>query len=207
MTRSAHQIIVGIVLSWLALGAPHPANAEFSFVNCTGNEETITDAYSLAFSRAKEAEESVGDNELYDTWFGTWTQERDAIVKSKLADIIAHSLIGTPAFTCYPAGDPECDEDGDGVDDTTAFVYLEESFEIHLCDPFWTVEQGDEGIDKTDVLIHEVAHFHLGANTEDHCYGDSGIGSCVDLAIANPDEAVNNADSYMHFIKNAPFGF
>ena len=198
--------LIGAVSLVLAAVLSGPAAADFAFEGCEGREGVITDAYTSAFSRAKAAEDRVADNELYETWFGEWTAERESIVRANLADIIAHSLIGTPAFTCYPAAHAECDEDGDGVDDAFAFVFEDESFEIHLCDPFWTVEQATN-VDKTDVLIHEVSHFHIGAETDDHCYGDFGIGSCIDLAIAKPDFAVRNADSYMYFIKTAAGSF
>ncbi|MEM9900072.1 MAG: M35 family metallo-endopeptidase [Pseudomonadota bacterium] len=204
--------LVNLMRRWvIALGLtglvalPTPALAKFQFSGCAGKEDTIADAYALAFSRAKAAEDKVSANELYLTWFGAWTEARGKIVSDNLADIIAQTLVGTPAFTCYPAGDSACDEDGDGTDDYYAFIYAGESFEIHLCEPFWTVEQNLD-IDKTDVLIHEVSHFHIGAQTSDHCYGASGIGSCIDLAISQPDLAVQNADSYMYFIKNAGSG-
>ncbi|MEO1678248.1 MAG: M35 family metallopeptidase [Pseudomonadota bacterium] len=179
---------------------PQAAQADFEFDGCEGHEDSLLHAYSLAFGRAKDAEKFIGDNLLYETWFGDWSASNEARVRENMGSIVSHSLLGTPRFVCYPSGG--CDDDGDGIDNAIAFVYSGTSFEIHICDDFWSLSP-EAGVDATDVIVHEVSHFHLGSNTDDHCYGDEFPSSCRELAINSPSLAIENADSYRLFIRDA----
>jgi peptidyl-Lys metalloendopeptidase len=71
---------------------------------------------------------------------------------------------------------------------------------IHLCPVFWEVST--TGTDsKAGTLVHESSHFTQLAGTDDHVYGQSGAKS---LAISNPSEAIDNADSHEYFAENNP---
>lgn len=115
-------------------------------------------------------------------------------MREKLGIIKSTALISQPAYICQAAGAGSCSPD------TIAYVKTGTSFEIHLCPAFFQLS--DAGADsKSGTILHEMSHFHLGTKTEDECYGNLGIGSCLDLAIREPDLAVQNADSYQYFIE------
>ena len=54
---------------------------------------------------------------------------------------------------------------------------------------------------KGGTLVHEMSHFNVVAGTDDHAYGQSAAAS---LAISNPAQAVDNADSHEYFGENTP---
>jgi peptidyl-Lys metalloendopeptidase len=55
---------------------------------------------------------------------------------------------------------------------------------------------------KGGTLVHESSHFTANGGTNDYAYGQS---ACKQLAISNPNNAVNNADSHEYFAENTPF--
>jgi peptidyl-Lys metalloendopeptidase len=54
---------------------------------------------------------------------------------------------------------------------------------------------------KGGTLVHEMSHFNVVASTDDWVYGQSGAAS---LAINNPSQAIDNADSHEYFGENTP---
>ena len=50
-------------------------------------------------------------------------------------------------------------------------------------------------------IIHEMTHFTITADTDDAAYGQA---DCKALAISNPGNAVNNADSHEYAAENTP---
>ncbi|HEV8631557.1 MAG TPA: M35 family metallo-endopeptidase, partial [Thermoanaerobaculia bacterium] len=48
---------------------------------------------------------------------------------------------------------------------------------------------------------HETSHFTVVAGTDDWAYGQS---ACKSLALSNPTNAVDNADSHEYFAENTP---
>jgi peptidyl-Lys metalloendopeptidase len=82
-----------------------------------------------------------------------------------------------------------------------AYVYSNQPYRIYLCKAFWTAPM--TGTDsKAGTLIHEVSHFDVVAGTDDHVYGQT---NAKNLAISNPNNAVNNADNHEYFAENTPF--
>ncbi|MBG6173079.1 hypothetical protein IWQ55_001349 [Labrenzia sp. EL_208] len=184
----------------LALGAwVGPAVADYNFVGCTRvQEQTVLEAYAPTFARAKAAEDRVGPTAIYTTWFGEWSPERGELVFSQIRDIIAATLIGTPQFTCLEQKHIGCKTGA-----RLAFIFRETSYDIFLCPLFFEID-GSEGVDRTSVLIHELAHFEIGVAgmTGDHCaFNDAA--ECKSLARDNPDLAVRNADNFRLFIEQA----
>jgi peptidyl-Lys metalloendopeptidase len=55
---------------------------------------------------------------------------------------------------------------------------------------------------KAGTLIHEMSHFNVVASTDDYVYGQTGA---MNLALTNPDQAVDNADNHEYFAENNPF--
>lgn len=184
----------------LAIGAwTGPATADYEFVGCTGVErQMILHAYAPTFARAKAAEDRVGPTAIYTTWFGVWSPERGDVVFTQLRDIIAAALIGTPKFNCR-----EPDHFGCRTGKTQAFILRDTYYDISLCPVFFETD-ASRGFDRTSVLIHELAHFEIGAGgvTEDHCLFNDAA-ECRALAREDPDQAVRSADNFRFFIEHA----
>jgi hypothetical protein len=69
-----------------------------------------------------------------------------------------------------------------------------------LCSSFWYYPvTGD--FSQAGVVIHEMSHFYNVANTDDYRYGKI---PSQNLAISDPDLAIENADSYRIFAENTP---
>lgn len=54
---------------------------------------------------------------------------------------------------------------------------------------------------RAGTLVHEMSHFNVIANTDDHEYGQVAARR---LARKNPNKAVNNADNYEYYAENTP---
>ncbi len=125
----------------------------------------------------------------YDLWFGDADITRHDKVKDSFFEI--HSALDTKdiVFDCT------CDED------YYAHVYPDDPYKIYFCNAFWSAPASKTD-SKAGVIVHEISHFTVVAGTDDHIYGKTGA---QDLADSNPDEAVENADSYEYFAENTPF--
>jgi peptidyl-Lys metalloendopeptidase len=127
----------------------------------------------------------------YTTWFGAYTSSRYAT--------------GTAHFVSI---DTAMDQSGGqvAIDCTCkqsyyAFVYPDKPYQIHVCRAFWTAPM--TGTDsKAGTLIHEMSHFNVTAGTNDWVYGQT---AAKNLAISNPDEALDNADNHEYVGENNPF--
>jgi peptidyl-Lys metalloendopeptidase len=79
-------------------------------------------------------------------------------------------------------------------------VYPTQPYTIYVCKAFWSAPM--TGTDsKGGTLVHEMSHFNVVASTDDWVYGQSGAAS---LAISNPSQAIDNADSHEYFGENTP---
>jgi peptidyl-Lys metalloendopeptidase len=136
---------------------------------------------------ASHSASSVGPR--YTTWFGAVTSSRYSTVQTQynaIDDVFQNQAM---SFDC------SCKQKG-----TYAFVYATKPYEIHLCPVFWTAPA--TGTDsKAGTLVHETSHFNVVASTNDWAYGQS---ACKSLAISNPDQAIDNADSHEYFAENNP---
>jgi peptidyl-Lys metalloendopeptidase len=128
----------------------------------------------------------------YTTWFGAYTSSRWTTANQHFVSIDAamDQTGGQVAINCG------CNQN------YYAFVYPTKPYEIHVCKAFWTAP--NTGTDsRAGTLIHEMSHFNVTAGTDDVVYGQSGAKS---LAISDPDQALNNADSHEYFAENNPAG-
>jgi peptidyl-Lys metalloendopeptidase len=81
-----------------------------------------------------------------------------------------------------------------------AYVYPTKPYVIYVCNAFWNAPM--TGTDsKGGTLVHEMSHFTVVADTDDHAYGHT---NCKNLAKSNPSLALNNADSHEYFAENTP---
>jgi peptidyl-Lys metalloendopeptidase len=126
----------------------------------------------------------------YTTWFGAYTSARYSTAKSHFVSI-----------------DSAMDQSNNNIiidcschQSYYAYVYPTQPYRIYVCNAFWSAPTS--GTDsKGGTLVHEMSHFNVTAATDDHVYGQSGAKS---LAISNPDQALDNADSHEYFAENTP---
>jgi len=124
----------------------------------------------------------------YTEWFGAYDASRLSTVKNHFAKITDALSNKTITFNCG------CNEN------YYAYVYPTKPYEIYLCNLFWSAPA--TGTDSQfGTIIHEVSHFNVVAGTDDHVYGQAG---CRALAINNPSQAIDNADSHEYFAENTP---
>lgn len=127
-------------------------------------------------------------SERYNTWFGAATSARYNTAAANF-DAINDAIDNKPiTFDC------SCKKT------YFAYVYPNQPYKIYMCKAFWSAnELGTDS--RAGTIIHEMSHFDAVAATDDVVYGQSGAKS---LAISDPDQALNNADSHEYFAENTP---
>jgi peptidyl-Lys metalloendopeptidase len=168
------------------------ATAGLAFSKCTTSQQTtVTQALSAGLAMATNGDAYMAGGTVgarYNKWFGATDSARVATVK-------AHFVSLKDAFANKPVT-VDC-----GCKKTYyAYVYPTQPYVIYVCKAFWTAPM--TGTDsKGGTLVHEMSHFNVVAGTDDWVYGQSGAAS---LAISNPANAVDNADSHEYFGENTP---
>jgi peptidyl-Lys metalloendopeptidase len=163
-----------------------------AFSKCTASQQaTVTDALSAGLAMASNGDAYMANGAVgqrYNKWFGATDTGRVATVK-------AHFVALKDAFANKPVT-VDC-----GCKKTYyAYVYPTQPYVIYVCKAFWTAPM--TGTDsKGGTLVHEMSHFNVVASTDDWVYGQSGAAS---LAISNPTNAIDNADSHEYFGENTP---
>jgi peptidyl-Lys metalloendopeptidase len=177
-----------------ALEAALPAaeGAGLSFSRCSNaQQETITGAVQAAQAMAQDADAYVQRKDLgrrYSAWFGAVDAARPATV-ARHFQAIKEAFAGKPVTV-----DCGCNES------YYAYVYPNQPYKIYVCKAFWAAPV--TGTDsKGGTLVHEMSHFTVVAGTDDLAYGQSAAGQ---LALSDPDKAVQNADSHEYFGENTP---
>jgi peptidyl-Lys metalloendopeptidase len=171
---------------------PSPSAGSLSFSRCTTTQQnTITQAMSAGLSMSTNSDAYMSKGTMgprYTKWFGVVETSRVNKVKSNFAAI-------KDAFANKPVTvDCGCKQR------YYAYVYPTQPYKIYVCKAFWSAPM--TGTDsKGGTLVHEMSHFNVVAGTDDHVYGQSGA---ANLAITNPDLAVENADSHEYFAENTP---
>lgn len=126
----------------------------------------------------------------YTTWFGAYTSSRYATAQQHFTSI-DNALDQTGGQVTINCG---C------TDNYYAYVIKNQPYQIFVCNIFWSAPL--VGTDsKAGTLIHEMSHFTVVADTDDHAYGQ---GLAQSLAINNPTQALDNADSHEYFAENTP---
>lgn len=171
-----------------------------AFIGCDSSRtslagQAVVDA-RLYTENAKGYMNSGAANLRYTTWFGVFDTTRYNTVKSHFVAIDTAMDYSSPVLTANQVTiDCTCNQS------YYAFVYPTKPYQIHVCRAFWTAPA--TGTDsKAGTLIHEMSHFNATASTNDWVYGQAGAQS---LAISNPTNAIDNADSHEYFAENNPF--
>jgi len=127
-------------------------------------------------------------SDRYTHWFGEYSVSRyDKAVGhfEKIALAIANETI---SFECV---------DNDSY---YAYVFPSKPYEISICNKFWNAPL-TETDSQSGTIVHEISHFVVVADTIDWKYGQE---ACESLAVTNPEDALENADSYEFFAENHP---
>jgi peptidyl-Lys metalloendopeptidase len=173
-------------------GVVSAAGGTLAFSKCTTSQQAdITTAVSTALSMATSGDTYMTNGTMgtrYAKWFG-------AVDSSRVATVKAHFAAIKDAFATKPIT-VDC-----GCKKTYyAYVYPTQPYTIYVCKAFWSAPM--TGTDsKGGTLVHEMSHFNVVASTDDWVYGQSGAAS---LAISNPSQAIDNADSHEYFGENTP---
>ena len=163
-------------------------------VGCSSTQITgIGNAITAARNYSDNAKGYLAANNQgprYTTWFGAYTSSRY-----------------NTASQHFVAIDSAMDQSGGQVkincgcnQSYYAYVYPTRPYEIFVCRAFWSAP--NTGTDsKAGTLVHEMSHFNVVAGTDDVVYGQAGA---KNLAISDPNGALNNADSHEYFAENTP---
>ncbi len=158
-----------------------------SQIATVGNAVLSARAYS---ERAKGYLNAGTTGSRYTTWFGAYTSSRYATAQQHFT-AIDNALDQTGGQVTINCG---CN------DNYFAYVYKNQPYQIFVCNAFWSAPL--VGTDsKAGTLIHEMSHFTVVADTDDHVYGQ---GLAQSLAISNPTQALDNADNHEYFAENTP---
>ncbi|MCQ4163515.1 M35 family metallo-endopeptidase [Tahibacter harae] len=129
----------------------------------------------------------------YTWWFGAYNASRYSTVRSNFTRIY-NALSSQPfVFNCTCPAAPSA----------IAYVYPNQPYRIHLCSSYWGYPNAGAPYSKGSILVHEVSHFDVVANTDDVTYGTT---NSHNLALSNPASAARNADNYHYFANNANNG-
>lgn len=174
--------------------APVPAPGPITYSSCSATQQTsLATAVSAAANYATGAATYLGGpssaTPRYTTWFGAYTAARWDLAES-------HFIAIKDAFDTKPlALDCKCKKKN-----VYAYVYANQPYKIYLCGAFWSAPV--TGTDsRAGTLIHEMSHFDVVAGTSDWAYGQTAAKA---LAISNPTNALDNADSHEYFAENTP---
>jgi peptidyl-Lys metalloendopeptidase len=161
--------------------------------SCSASQKsTLTSAVAAASNMANNSVSYMnglsGNTPRFNTWFGSATSSARSEIRADYAKI--KDALDNKALVL----DCSCKQS------YYAYVYPTQPYKVYLCRGFWNAPM--TGTDsKGGTLIHELSHFNVIAGTDDYAYGQSAAKS---LAISNPTQARNNADSHEYFSENTP---
>ncbi len=166
-----------------------------SYSGCTTTQRSQIDQAVLSArtysENAKGYLNANGTGPRYTSWFGAYTSSRYTTAQQHFVNIDAamDQTGGQITINCA------C------TDNYFAYVYPTQPYQIWVCNAFWSAPLiGTDS--KAGTLIHEISHFDIVANTDDHAYGQT---AARNLANNDPARAVFNADNHEYFAENTPF--
>ena len=172
-------------------GGTDPSGITFTGGCTSGEQADLISALGAARNMADDSVAYLSANKTgsrYTTWFGTYTSSRYNTVSGNF-DAIKDALDN--ASLTFDCG---CNQS------YFAYVYPNRPYEVFFCRAFWNAnETGTDS--RGGTIIHEMSHFNVVAGTDDVVYGQSGA---ANLAISDPNSAVQNADSHEYFAENTP---
>jgi len=173
---------------------PEAVTGSTSFNRCTTTQQSLlntarANASTYAANALSYLNSISAATTRYTTWFGTYTSARDTTVTNHFSAISSAMDNAAVTFDC------KCNKRN-----VYAYVYANQPYTIYLCGVFWDAPA--TGTDsKAGTLIHEMSHFTVVAGTDDWAYGQT---NAKNLAISDPNKAIDNADSHEYFAENTP---
>jgi len=175
----------------------NPFRVQVGYVQCSSSQQSVVNsilptAKTIADKSVTYMTRSTSDRH-YVRWFGRYTDTprgpRETVKTTYTR--IASKLDPPYSFNihCSP---PSC-----GSSSVYAYVMVyDSSFTVHLCGAFWSAPSTPAFDSKPGTIIHELSHFQVIGQTQDHTYGS---GSAEDLARTSPAKAIYNADNVEYF--------
>jgi peptidyl-Lys metalloendopeptidase len=176
-----------------------------AFTECTATQQNeLTVALGAAESISRVARDAIRDAApnlratapRHKEWFGAYDLGRWNRTQTNFNNIYNATANKTVGFDCS-CDDPVIDD----PDGTFAYVSANDHYNMNICGAFWRAPL--LGADsRAGTIVHELSHFNVVAATGDIQYGQNAVRS---LAISNPGNAIQNADSHEYFAENMPF--
>ena len=165
-----------------------------TYVGCTANQIQLNNQAMLSARTYTENAKGYLNSNItgarYTTWFGGYTSSRYTTAQQHF-DKIDQAMDRTGGEVKINCG---C------TDNFFAYVLKNQPYEIFVCNAYWNAPLiGTDS--KAGTLIHEMSHFTIVTDTDDHAYGQSAASN---LANTNPTLALDNADSHEYFSENTP---
>lgn len=207
LKRARHSIIpLGTLI--LAMLAQPALAVNLTFApSCSdpADRQAIQSAVNRAATWANDGYVLVRDNEAvlrnnapnaYRDWFGNFSDHRYQRVLAVL-DGVRFKLNSDSTLLAHCRVDPAdpCDQNGD-IAATDARVRGD--FQMWFCNEFFALPANLGHDTQAGSVVHEMTH-SIG-NTED-IPGAYGTAAAANLAIHQPDQAVDNADNYEYFLE------
>lgn len=149
------------------------------------DKATAKTVWEAAHGVATQAPSAVDKNDShYVTWFGKVDPGHALTVKGVYLDMVR--AMEMEVYTLFFKG-PDCERSD------YAYTYFESST-IYLCDGYLRAEDTFDYNSKLGIIIHQLTI--ATANTENT---EKGPENCMNLAVDQPQEAVNNAGNYEYF--------
>ena len=165
-----------------------------SYAGCTAAQQNILgNAMLSARTYSEQAKGYLNANTngpRYSTWFGAYVNTRYTTAQQHFAaiDTAMDQTGGQITVNCG------CNEN------YYAYVFKNQPYQIWVCNAFWAAPLiGTDS--KAGTLIHEMSHFTVVTDTDDHAYGQNAASN---LANTNPTLALDNADNHEYFSENTP---
>ncbi len=194
-------LIVVFCLGWLV----QPAVAQ-GFDGCSSAQSRIIqDALGTAKDLTLKAAVAIDDTSDYERWFGAYSRENAEEVRATLKAIVTALRGGGVTAQC------ETDQTDGCNAGEYAWVFPGEPYLLHLCPSFFDLPPLTASRPGTrrsvngtleGTIVHEVSHFVVVADTDDHCYSRS---DCRQMARNDPRRAIDNADSYQYFTEDLTY--
>jgi peptidyl-Lys metalloendopeptidase len=191
-SNSVKLFLEGHAMPELKNFTPQVVTGSTGFTGCSGSQQSLllnARANASIYADGSLGYLNAGNPGIrYTTWFGVYDSSRYNSVRNHFTNIKNAMDTAAVNFNC------SCQES------FFAYVYPSQPYNIYLCQGFWGAPM--TGTDsKAGTLIHEMSHFTIVAATNDWVYGQNGARN---LALSEPNQAVDNADNHEYFAENNP---
>lgn len=193
-----------IVAMLVTFGTPSLAHGDHA--RCSAEQmKILDDAFRGAKDITVRAAGHIGDTAEYQRWFGSYSKLNAEKVRASLKSVVTALQSGAVTAQCERVATGGCEAD------EYAWVYTDEPYLIHICPSYFTLPslanlrpgtRASNNGTREGTIIHEVSHFLVVAETDDHCYSRS---ECSRMAQRDAARAIENADSYQYYAEDIAY--